>query len=245
VGRQAVGQLGWSLAAIVCAWLVALPVQAEVVTRAVTLNEHVVRIDLYSPDNPPRAAVLLAPGFMRSRRTMSGHATALARDGLLAIVADLPYLTGSPDNIQALVELIARVRAGSFVAPVDMLVLIGFSVGGMVTLLAASSPGVVGYIGLDPVDQLGGAGLAMAPTLRTPAVLLHGPSSSCNARRSAGAWAPALPALIEERLIEDASHCDFESPSDQSCAMFCGAADPLRQQVVQDAMLAAVRRLLQ
>jgi dienelactone hydrolase len=231
--------------ALAVVWLGALPVQAEVSKLGLTLNEHPARVDLYSPENPPRAAVLLAPGFSRSRQTMSGHATALARDGWLAMVADLPYLSGSPDNIQALVELIARVRAGAFAAPVDRVVLVGFSVGGLVTLLAAASPGVVGYIGLDPVDQNGGAGLAAAAALRTPAVLLHGPPSSCNARRSAAPWAAVLPALVEERLIENASHCDFESPSDPWCEQFCGPADPVRQQAVQDAVRAAVRQMLQ
>jgi dienelactone hydrolase len=234
----------WSLFALVAAAILTNPVEAAVTTIEVELTGHAVQVELHAPDSPSRAAVVLAHGFMRSRQNMTGHATALAREGVLAVVPELPYRTSSRDNGRALVELIALLRAGKIAGPVDRIVLVGFSSGGLSTLLAAASPGVVGYVGLDPFDRPGGEGLAAAKVLRTPAVLIRGPSSFCNAYRISEPWSAALPMLVEERSIAKASHCDFESPTDRWCTLFCGATDPLRQQTVRDAVLAAVRRLL-
>jgi dienelactone hydrolase len=228
------------LAACICA----LPAQAEVATVDATLTGRAVRIDVYRPDAVPRGAFVLAHGFMRSRATMADHAVALAREGVLAIAPDLPYLTDSRDNARALVELIAQIRAGAFAPAVDRVVLVGFSAGGLATLLAAVSPGVVGYIGLDPFDRPGGEGLAAAQTLRVPALLLRGPPTFCNAYGISAPWGPVLSALVEERLIEGASHCDFEAPTDRWCTFFCGATDAARQQVVRDTLLNGAQRFL-
>lgn len=235
-------KFNWCL--LIGAWIMALPVVAQVRTLELALTGRVVPVELFYPASSPRGAVVLAHGFMRSRRNMGGHAAALARAGWLAIVPELPYRTSSRDNARALVELIAQVRAGALGASIDKIVLVGFSAGGLATLLAASSPGVVGYIGLDPFDRPGGEGLAAARTLSTPAVLLRGPAAFCNAYRISEPWSAALPALVEERSIEHASHCDFESPSDRWCTVFCGVTDPARQQEVRSALLAAVQRFL-
>jgi dienelactone hydrolase len=233
---------------VVLAWLAvcicALSAQADVTTINATLTGRAVRIDIYRPDTAPRGAFVLAHGFMRSRATMADHAAALAHEGVLAIVPDLPYLTDSRDNARVLVELIAQIRAGAFAPAVDRVVLVGFSAGGLATLLAASSPGVVGYVGLDPFDRPGGEGLAAAQTLLVPAVLLRGPPTFCNAYGISAPWGPVLSALVEERLIEGASHCDFEAPTDHWCTLFCGATDAARQQVVRDTLLKGAQRFL-
>lgn len=208
------------------------------------LAGRAVAVDIHAPASRAPAAVVLAHGFMRTRATLDGHAAALAQRGWLAIVPDLPYLSASADNALALNELIAMVRAGTLAPAVDRLVLVGFSAGGLAALLAAANPGVVGYIGLDPIDHAAGEGLAAARSLRIPAILLHGPPSSCNAGRNAATWTAALPALVEDSLITDASHCDFESPTDAWCTLLCGATEPVRQQLVRDALLVAVHDLL-
>lgn len=222
----------------------AFPVCAALTTIDLTLTGRPARVDLYSPESPARGAVVLAHGFLRSRENMAGHAEALAREGYLAIAPELPYRTSSPDNARALAELVGLVRAGAFAAPIDRVVLVGFSAGGLSTLLAAPSPGVVGYVGLDPIDRPGGPGLEVARTLSAPVVLLHGPRIFCNAYRIAEPWSKAFPNLVEDRLIEEASHCDFEAPTDRWCTFVCGATSTDRQQIVHDALLAAVRRLL-
>jgi hypothetical protein len=209
--------------------------------RAVTLDVH-------PAIGTPRGAAVLSHGFTRSRRTMAGHAEALARDGVLALTIDLPYTFDFPRNAQALADLVAHLRRGGvFGPPVDHVMLVGFSAGGLSSLLASDTIGVVGYVGLDPFDRVvdsgdGALGLAFAPRVQIPALLLRAPPSRCNAQAVAAPWAGALPLLEADRVIEGATHCDFESPSDWMCALACGQPDARRQGVIGRALLEASRR---
>ncbi len=67
----------------------------------------------------------------------------------------MPDLTffDSRENAKLLVELIDQLQAGKLAPSVDRIVLVGFSAGGLATLLAAASPSVVGYVGLDSFDR--------------------------------------------------------------------------------------------
>lgn len=208
------------------------------------LTGQPVRIEVYEPRSPARGAVVLAHGFLRSPATMAGYAQAIAREGLLAIVPELPYVTDSRENARALAELVGRIREGAVVSRQERIVLVGFSAGGLATLLAAASPGVVGYVGLDAFDRPGGVGLKAARALPTPAVLLYGPPAFCNAYAIAQPWREALPALVHERLIPEASHCDFESPTDRLCTLVCGPTDTSRQREIAEAVLDAVKRFV-
>lgn len=207
----------------------------------ITLAGRQTQIDVYPPAQPTRGAVVLVHGFMRTRATMAEHADALARLGVLAVAPEMPYWADSRDNARALVDLIGQLRRGEIAGPVDGVVLVGFSAGGLAAILAAATPGVVGYIGLDPFDRPGGVGLAAAKTLPVPSRLLRAPPSFCNAYSIAAPWAEALPAPTQDRLIEAATHCDFEAPTDRICTLFCGATDPQRQLVVRQALIDAVR----
>jgi dienelactone hydrolase len=233
-------------------------------TLVLQLAGRPVTLDVYRPAGVPRGAVVLSHGFTRSRSTLGGHAAALAGSGLLALTPDLPYTFDFRRNAQALAELVALLRGGPGLGPsppaanaahaavlgppVERVVLVGFSAGGLSSLLAAGTPGVVGYVGLDPFDRVergaaGGAaplGLAHARTLQTPALLLRAPPSRCNAESVAAPWGAALPKLQADTVIEGATHCDFESPTDWMCRWACGGADPGRQAQVRAALLAAV-----
>jgi dienelactone hydrolase len=215
-------------------------------TLELTLAEQRTQVDFYLPAGklPPRGAVILAHGFTRTRATMAGHAAALAEVGVLALVPDLPYLTDSRSNARALADLVVRLRRGEDAVPVARVVLVGFSAGGLAALLAADAPGVVGYLGLDPFDRPGGVGRDKALTLTIPARLVRAPSSACNAFSIAEPWAKALRNLEVDRVLPDASHCDFESPTDRVCQWVCGSADAARQQAVREAILEAVQRWL-
>jgi len=214
------------------------------------LAGRTVPVDVYRPAGPPRGAVILSHGFTRSRTTLGGHAAAIAEAGALALTPDLPYTFDFRRNAQGLAELVARLRAGGpFGAPVQRVVLVGFSAGGLSSLLTAATPGVVGYVGLDPFDRelpdTGGAlGRNFAPALQTEAMLLRAPPSRCNAQAVAAPWGALLPRLLSDRLIESASHCDFESPTDWKCRLACGNTDPQRQAVVRAGLLEAVERWL-
>ncbi len=88
---------------------------------------------------------------------------------------------------------------GTFGAPVERVMLVGFAAGGLSSLLAADTPGVVGFVGLAPFDrtisgQAERLGLAAAGRLRTEALLLRAPPSRCNAEAVAAPWGAALPA---------------------------------------------------
>jgi dienelactone hydrolase len=227
--------------------------QVPVQTQVHTLDGHRVTLDVYPAAGPPRGAAILSHGFTRSRRTLAGHAQALADAGVLVLTPDLPCTFDFRCNARALAALVTSLRAGEAFkavgAPVQKVVLVGFSAGGLSSLLAADMPGVVGYVGLDPFDRVmpGEAerlGLAAAGRLRTEALLLRAPPSRCNAEAVAAPWATTLPVLWRDELIAGASHCDFESPSDWMCRLACGDTDPARQQRVRQGLLDAAARWL-
>lgn len=205
-----------------------------------------------------RGAAVLSHGFTRSRATMAGHARALAAHGVLSVALELPYTFDFDGNARALRALVAQLRAGRLsvagepaaegVWPLGMqdlpVVLLGFSAGGLSSLLAADAPGVAGYVGLDPFDRVPpgepGLGARAAAARGVPAVLLRAGPSRCNAQSAALPWVALLPRLQADTVIDGASHCDFESPSDGLCRWACGATDLVRQQRIQAALVAAV-----
>jgi dienelactone hydrolase len=221
---------------------------AQVQTQVHELDGHRVTLDVYPAAGPLRGAAILSHGFTRSRRTLAGHAQALADAGVLTLTPDLPCTFDFRCNARALAALVGALRAGgAFGAPVERVMLVGFSAGGLSSLLAAHTPGVVGYVGLDPFDrtlpdEAERLGLAAARSLRTEALLLRAPPSRCNAEAVAAPWAGALQALWRDELIAGASHCDFESPTDWMCRLACGHTDPARQQQVRQGLLDAAAR---
>lgn len=222
--------------------------QPHVQTQLLTLGSHRITLDIYPTAGTPRGAAILSHGFTRSRRTLAGHAQALADAGVLSVTPDLPCTFDFRCNARALTALVGVLRAGgTFGSPVERVMLVGFSAGGLSSLLAAHTPGVVGYVGLDPfdrtlLDEAERLGLAAARELRTEALLLRAPPSRCNAEAVAAPWASALPALWRDELIAGASHCDFEAPTDWMCRMACGASDPTRQQHVRQGLMEAAGR---
>jgi dienelactone hydrolase len=219
-------------------------------TVEVELADRRVAVDIYRPAGATRGAAILSHGFTRSRTSLGGHAQALAAAGVLALTPDLPHTFDFRRNAQGLAQLVGLLRAGGmFGAPADRVLLIGFSAGALSSLLAAATPGVAGYVGLDPFDRESGAGDAalgrdFAPTLQTEAVLLRAPPSRCNAQAVAAPWGGLLPALVADRVIDGASHCDFESPTDWICRLACGDTDPARQALVRATLLEAAARWL-
>jgi len=226
------------------------PVQTQVQTQVHELDGHRVTLDVYPAAGPLRGAAILSHGFTRSRRTLAGHAQALADVGVLAVTPDLPCTFDFRCNARALAALVGALRAGgTFGAPMDKVMLVGFSAGGLSSLLAADTPRVVGLVGLDPFDRtMSGEterlGFAAAGRLRTEALLLRAPPSRCNAEAVAAPWGTVLPALWRDDLIAGASHCDFESPTDWMCRLACGDTHPARQQQVRQGLLDAAARWL-
>ncbi|MCE2658024.1 MAG: hypothetical protein LW854_07200 [Rubrivivax sp.] len=223
---------------------------AEPTTLTLDLAGQRVAVDVYRPttaDGTPRGAVILSHGFTRSRTTMGGHAAALAARGVLALTPDMPTTFDFHRNAQGLGELVAALRAGRTGAgpAVDRVVLVGFSAGALSSLLAANAPGVVGYVGLDAFDKVTddqGLGLRFAPQVTAEVVLLRAPPSRCNAESASAPWRLAVPRLRSDKVIESASHCDFEAPSDWICHLACGRADAGRQAEVRRVLVESVER---
>jgi dienelactone hydrolase len=220
-------------------------------TQVVKVNGTSLEVDVYKPIGPQKGAAILTHGFTRSRTTMGGHAQALAARGVLAITPDMPCTFDFRCNASAIAGLVNLLRnTETFGASSQRIMLVGFSAGGLSSLLAADTPGVVGFVGLDPFDRVLSneterAGITASRRLTTEALLLRAPASSCNAKAVAAPWGSEMKALWRDELIAGASHCDFEAPTDWKCRLACGDTDPARQLQVRNGILDAAARWLQ
>jgi dienelactone hydrolase len=220
-------------------------------TQVVKINGQTVEMDVYKPIGPQKGAAILTHGFTRSRTTMGEHAQALAARGVLAITPDMPCTFDFRCNASAITEMVSLLRnTATFGSSNQRVMLVGFSAGGLSSLLAADTPGVVGYVGLDPFDRVLAneterAGITASRKLTTEALILRAPASRCNANAVAAPWGAELKALWRDDLIAGASHCDFEAPSDWKCRLACGDTDPARQLQVRNGILDAAARWLQ
>ncbi len=168
-------------------------------------------------DAKAKPLVILAHGFLRDQRRMQGLATALANAGYP--VATLNFRHGSPisgghvNNSQDMVALGRHLQA-------DRVIHAGFSAGGLAALLAArQDKNTIGLLTLDLVDSRE-LGRTAADGLELPVVALAGAPTNCNAYDNAS---PAYDLIRHLSLtrIPQASHCDFESPSDWLCRSIC------------------------
>jgi dienelactone hydrolase len=220
-------------------------------TQVVKINGTTLEVDVYKPIGPQKGAAILTHGFTRSRTTMGEHAQALAARGVLAITPDMPCTFDFRCNASAIAEMVSLLRnTTTFGGSNQRVMLVGFSAGGLSSLLAADTPGVVGFVGLDPFDRVlpnetERAGIMASRNLTTEALLLRAPASRCNANAVAAPWGVELKALWRDELIASASHCDFEAPSDWKCRLACGDTDPARQLQVRQGILDAAARWLQ
>ena len=220
-------------------------------TQVVKINGTPIEVDVYKPIGPLKGAAILTHGFTRSRTTMGEHAQALAARGVLAITPDMPCTFDFRCNASAIAGLVNLLRnTDTFGGSSQRVILVGFSAGGLSSLLAADTPGVVGFVGLDPFDRVLSneterAGITASRRLTTEALILRAPASSCNAKAVAAPWGPEMKALWRDELIAGASHCDFEAPSDWKCRWACGDTDPARQLQVRNGILDAAARWLQ
>lgn len=217
-------------------------------TREFTLAGARQRVDLFVPAGTgPAPLVVIAHGFSRHRGTMRGWGTRLSAEGYLVAVPDLPAWADHHRNGRALNELVRQLEAGGAGRAVDTTreALVGFSAGGLATLLAAAAnPGIAVWVGLDPVDR-GGSGAAAAAALSAPAVLITAEPAACNARGNAAAMTAALPGGWLSLAVAGASHCDAESPGSALCGLACaGSWDAERHAAFAEYTTAALDAVL-
>lgn len=183
------------------------------------------KVDLYWPgSDSPAPLVIVAHGFSRHRRHMSGWGQHLAGEGFAVAVPDLPAWSDQARNGRFLSELRAYLCAGeAWRRRIDpsRVGLVGFSAGGLASLLsAADGPDLAIWVGLDPVDR-NGLGTRAAPQVKCRAVVLTAEPSSCNAHGNARALIAALP-HCERFAIPGTVHVDAEWPTDRMAEAFCG-----------------------
>jgi dienelactone hydrolase len=220
-------------------------------TQVVKIGGASVEVDVYKPIGPQKGAAILIHGFTRSRTTMGEHAQALAARGVLVLTPDMPCTFDFRCNASAITEMVSLLlNTTTFGSSNQRVMLVGFSAGGLSSLLAADTPSVVGFVGLDPFDRVlpnetERAGITASRRLNTDALILRAPASRCNANAVAAPWGSELKALWRDELIAGASHCDFEAPTDWKCRLACGDTDPARQLQVRNGILDAAARWLQ
>lgn len=216
--------LAGTLAVATLAYPQGLPIAVH--TETMSLAGFDQSVDIYRPLGATAHGVaVVAHGWTRTRSRHSDLGRALADAGVTAVIPDLPNVMNLWGNGDAIVELVRQLEAGVFGLPPlerSRLVLIGTSAGGLATVLASARlPGLAGWVGLDPVDRTG-TGRDAAAELASPAIVLLAESSGCNLFGSGRSIARALPQLRRINVIEGASHCDFESPTNNLCRVLCG-----------------------
>jgi dienelactone hydrolase len=226
----------------------AQPAAFIVHTETAELKEHELHIDVYQPGAGASSGMaIVAHGFMRSRSRHRDLGQALAAAGVTAVVPDLPYALDHWGNGEVIVELAHKLEAGALgLPPIERsrIVLIGTSAGGLATVLAAAKlPGLAGWVGLDPVDGTG-TGIRAASQLSAPAVVLLGDRSGCNLYGSGRLIARAVPRLLRSIVLNGASHCDFEGPTNKFCQRVCGGSSPAMQAVAREETVRTVIELL-
>jgi hypothetical protein len=191
----------------------------------VKLPAGAAEVDIYLPETAaPAPLVIIAHGFMRRRHNMSGWGQHLAQEGFIAATPDLPTRSDHVRNGRYISELKAYLCQGeAWVKYVDPLRvgLMGFSAGGLASLLAAAAnPDLAIWVGLDPVDWKG-IGVKAASQVRCQAVVLTAEPSACNAHGNSRGIITALP-RGEHYGIPGAVHVDAEWPTDWMAEVVCG-----------------------
>ncbi len=213
--------------------------------QRIKLTGKEVAVDFYLPLGVKKApVVVVAHGFSRSRSNMAGWGSLLASNGFIALIPDLPAWADHDRNSRAVRELLDRVSSKALVTqpePNGQGALMGFSMGGLCTLLAAATNSQVRcWVGLDPVDA-GRKGATAAGGLNIPcAVLLAGPSR-CNANGNAAQIVAALSGPFFTLRVRAATHADPEQPTDWLAELACGKADPKRHEIFERYAVAALK----
>lgn len=223
------------LAAFVGSCTYTIPSVDNNVTREgirVQLPAGAADVDVYLPVATAQAPmVIVAHGFSRHRHNMSGWGQHLAKEGIVAVVPDLPSRADHGRNGRFLSELHAYLLGDeSWKKHIDpaRVGLMGFSAGGLSSLLsAAHSPSLAIWVGLDPVDR-DGLGVRVATMVQAHAVVLTAEPSSCNAHGNAQGIVSALPRHDHFR-VAGAVHVDAEWPTSWLAEVVCGRSTDERR----------------
>ena len=216
-------------------------------TLRVKLSAGAAQVDIYWRDTAEAAPlVIVAHGFARRRHNMSGWGRYLAGEGFVVAAPDLPAWSDHARNARFIAQLCGHLCAsGPWNRRIDpaRVGLMGFSAGGLATLLAAAGdPGPAIWVGLDPVDH-NGMGAEAAPSAKCHAVVLTSEPSACNGHGNARNIIAALP-QCEHFSIAQAVHVDAEWPTDRIAETICGRSLDERRREFRWRASAALRATL-
>jgi len=201
-------------------------------------------VDVYWPVASAQAPmVIVAHGFLRHRHNMTGWGEHLAKEGIMAVVPDLPSLSDHGRNGRFLSELQAYLLGDeSWKKHIDpaRVGLLGFSAGGLSSLLSAAySPSLAIWVGLDPVDR-DGLGVKAATMVKAHAAILTAEPSPCNAYGNALGIISALPRHDHFR-IAGAVHVDGEWPTSWFAELVCGRSTDKKRAEFQERATKALK----
>ena len=217
-------------------------------TLRVDVREGTFDCDVYLPrQKRPVPLVVVAHGFSRSKASMADWGRRLAQEGFVAAVPTLPAWSDHARNGRAICELVDWLQARPDMRDlVDTrrIGLVGFSAGGLATLLAAADdPRVAVWVGLDPVDR-DGQGMAAASRLKCPSLVLRAEPHACNAHGNAAGIVRSLGGENTCLLVIGATHTDAEWPTDGMAEWVCGKSSAERRAVFVRYALSALRAVL-
>lgn len=216
-----------------CTTIPDLPAGVVKQSSQVTCGKDSVAVDFYfQKQAAPQPLVVVVHGFSRSKRYMAGWGADLAGHGMIAAVMTQPYWAEHSRNAEVIARLVELGRAGKWPIAArgnGKVGLVGFSMGGLTTLLAAASlsPPVDAWVGLDPVDHAG-SGAAKAALVKPPGLALLAEPSPFNAQGNARTMLHDYGGPLQVIKVTGATHCDAESPSDILGQLACGRVDPVR-----------------
>jgi dienelactone hydrolase len=213
--------------------------------REASLPSGRVVFDLYRPAGVgPHPLVIVAHGFTRSRANMAGWGRHLAGQGFLAAVPSLPAWADHARNGRAVTQLI-DVLLATPPLPIDQarIGVLGYSAGGLSTLLAAADDGRVrAWVGLDPVDR-DSQGAHAASRVTATAVILRAAPSRCNANGNASGIERAFAGRVTVVVVPGATHTDPEWPTDWKARLVCGGDDEARRTQFVEAATRALKAM--
>ncbi|QWV00122.1 alpha/beta hydrolase [Francisella salimarina] len=192
----------------------------------------------YQKSNRNLPVVIVVHGFSRSKDNMSGWGNFLASHGYFVVVPNLPFWANHSRNAEFISELINYIYNNTGYTSIinNNLALVGFSAGGLATLIATSeNTRVKLWIGLDPVD-VGNLGSQAAKNINCPTYIIAASASACNANNN---YKNFITNLKENNLIkiDGAVHVDAEWPTSRFAELFCGRSTQQKRERFHDDVL--------
>ena len=169
---------------------------------------------------------------------MAGWGGHLAGEGFFVVVPTQPAFADHELNGRVLAALVEKYREKRRVA------LMGFSMGGLTTLLATTHTPVDAWVGLDPVD-MNGKGKIAAAKLEVPAAFLLAEPEAWNMHGNANGLVEAVPGEKHVFRVVGGTHLDAEWPTDLLGQLACGFVDEKCQQQFRDKATSFLRETLQ